>query len=436
MHVQLLKLRNFRNYQTAAVQLCGGRNIVIGENARGKTNLLEAIEICSTGKSYRAEKDFELILRGQSSASIEVAFRAGSYDESIAIEFTAGAAQSKSGEAKVRKVIKVNGVVQTSVKGLLGKLPVVSFKSADLNLLRSGPRFRRDWIDSIAVRLRPAFHDTLGNLAKALAQRNRLLRIIFEQGRLTDDLHEQLYVWDKQLAKYGTLVIKERLRVLAQLLPLAEEYQAVLSRRHEKLSINYSFAAGEPVEHDGADSSTEQDFSRGDVQPASSIAQMEDVELARLLLQLMKAKRSEEIRRKASLVGPHRDDLLFQLNDFDAVSYASQGQQRSLVLALKLAELKLVTNRINDSPILLLDDVLAELDVNRQALLMSAVDDNMQTIVTTTGLSGFGREWLEGARILSVEAGPVVESEDFESPGNKAADKADLVIIPNHERVN
>ncbi|MBY0547893.1 MAG: DNA replication and repair protein RecF [Candidatus Obscuribacterales bacterium] len=431
MHVQLLRVHNFRNYDSAAVHFSPGRNIVIGDNARGKTNLLEAVEICSTGKSYRADKDFELILRDQPGATIEVSFRTGSYDEAIAIEYIASATQTKSGDAKVRKIIKVNGVVQPSVRGLLGKLPVVSFKSADLNLLRSGPRFRRDWIDGIAVRLRPAFHDTLSNLAKALAQRNRLLRIIFEQGRLTESDQEQLYVWDKQLAKYSTLVTKERLRVLAQLLPLAEEYQAVLSRRHEKLSINYSFAAGEP-ERDLESAEESTDDSRGNTQPAAAIARMEDVELARLLLQLMKEKRHEEIRRKVSLVGPHRDDLLFQLNDFDAVSYASQGQQRSIVLALKLAELKLVTERINDSPILLLDDVLAELDVNRQALLMSAVDDNMQTIVTTTGLSGFGREWLEGARILSVEAGPVIATEDFVG----SAEKADLTIMPNHERVN
>lgn len=431
MHVQRLKVYNFRNYDSAEVYFSQGRNILIGENARGKTNLLEAVEICSTGRSYRAEKDFELILRGQSCATIEVAFRAGSYDEAIALEFIASATQTKSGDAKVRKVIKVNGVVQSSVRGLLGKLPVVSFKSADLNLLRSGPRFRRDWIDGIAVRLRPAFHDTLSNLGKALAQRNRLLRTIFEQGRLTDADQEQLYVWDKQLAKYSTLVTKERLRVLAQLLPLAEEYQAVLSRRHEKLSISYTFAAGEP-ERDPESAEDSDQKVQENTQPAAAIARMEDVELARLLLHLMKEKRHEEIRRKVSLVGPHRDDLLFQLNDFDAVSYASQGQQRSLVLALKLAELKLVTDRIGDSPILLLDDVLAELDVNRQALLMSAVNDNMQTIVTTTGLSGFGREWLEGARILSVEAGPLILTDDFVG----SAEKADLVIIPNHERVN
>lgn len=426
MYVKRLKLRNFRNYPSCEVEFSAGRNIIIGENARGKTNLLEAIEICSTGKSYRADKDNELILRSQTAASFEVAFRCGTYDESIAFELTAGAI-TKSGDPKIRKGIKVNGVTQSSVKGLLGKLPVVSFKSADLNLLRNGPRFRRDWIDGICVRLRPAFHDTLSNLAKALAQRNRLLRIICEQGRFTADDQEQMIVWDRQLAKYSTLVTKERLKAVAELLPLAEEYQYMLSRQYEKLTINYSFAAGEP-ERELEDEQSVAEHG-GD---SSDIGQMEDVEMARLLLELMRQKRQEEIRRKVSLVGPHRDDLLFQLNGFDAVSFASQGQQRSIVLSLKMAELKLVASRINDTPVLLLDDVLAELDSSRQALLMSAVDDNMQTIVTTTGLSGFGREWLDGARILTVESGPVIVAEGAcSSPQN-----ADLVIIPNHERVN
>ncbi len=428
MHVRSLRLRNFRNYASSLVEFAPTRNIVIGDNAQGKTNLLEAIEICSTGKSSRADRDLELILKGQSAASFEVTFSCGNYDETLAIDLSPGGTKGTANPGRIRKIIKVNGVVQSSVKGLLGRLPVVSFKSSDLNLLRGGPRNRRDWLDSIGVRLRPAFHDILSNYAKAVAQRNRMLKIIFERGRLTSEDQEQLYVWDKQVARFGTLVIKARLKILAQLLPLSEEYQSHLSRCNESLSINYAFAAGEPEKDDA-----EEPLDNG-TRPASEIAAMEDVELARLLIKHMKEKRNEEIRRKQSLVGPHRDDLLFQLNEFDAVSYASQGQQRSIVLALKLAELKLLTRHNNDSPVLLLDDVLAELDVNRQALLMTAIHDNMQTIVTTTGLSGFDWQWVEGARIITVSEGSIVKTEDSTTTQN--IQKPDLVITPPSERVN
>lgn len=426
MYVRSLQLSNFRNYASSLVEFSPGRNIIIGDNAQGKTNLLEAIEICSTGRSPRADRDAELLLRGESKGAFAVVFQSGGYEETLSIELAGTSENTASTElSKVRKLIKINGVGQSSVKGLLGRLPVVSFKSTDLNLLRGGPRNRRDWLDSIGVRLRPVFHDTLNNYAKAVAQRNRLLKLIFERGRFNQDDQDELYVWDKQVARFGTLVIKARLKILQMLLPLSEEYQAHLSCSHEALSISYSFAAGD-AEHE--DTSNEEPG-----RPATEIAQMEDVELARLLLNLMKSKRQEEIRRKQSLVGPHRDDLVFQLNEFNAVSFASQGQQRSIVLSLKLAELKLITTHINDSPVLLLDDVLAELDSKRQALLMDAIHDNMQTIVTTTDLAGFGREWIAGARIITVNAGNIVNCEDATTQN---AQNADPVITPTSERVN
>ncbi|HEY9791314.1 MAG TPA: DNA replication and repair protein RecF [Candidatus Obscuribacterales bacterium] len=427
MFVSKVSLVNFRNYQQCQLLLRPGRNVLIGENAQGKSNFLEAIELLATCRSPRADKDADLILWNSEAMSAKVDFVAGGSEESLCVRMarTAGLRPPVQSSAaagrppvqssnRVEKLATINGVQQKSMTELLGRLLVVSFASHDLNLLRGGPKFRRDWIDSLILKLRPAFISTFSDYQKSVAQRNRLLKSIFERGKVTVTDQDQLLVWDKQVARFGAAIIKQRLAMLARLLPLAENQQQRISRQKELLSIRYMFKASEQLveetwlgdEAEAADGGGDKDLSTGPL-TAMQLQQMEEIELAKTLMRLLKERRAEEIRRKQTTVGPHRDDLIICLNDKDAVTFASQGQQRSIVLSLKMAEVALIRECCNDSPVLLLDDVLAELDEFRQALLMSVTEEGLQTIITTTHLTGFDPRWLEGSVIFKVHAGVI-----------------------------
>jgi DNA replication and repair protein RecF len=415
MFVSRVQLQNFRNYEQCNLELSSGRNILIGENAQGKSNLLEAIELLSTGRSARADKDNDLVRWTSATMTAELDFFAGGHQESLRIRMAKQATQMPSAPSnRFDKNIAVNGVTQKSLNDLLGRLLVVGFASYDLNLLRGGPKFRRDWLDSLILKLRPTFIESFSNYAKSITQRNRLLKGIFERGKVTVTDQDQLLVWDKQVARFGARIIKQRLALLAQLLPLAEAQQQRISRQSETLSIRYMFKAGEQNAEermwgdDAQEAASEKDaaVSTGPLH-ADQLAAMEEIELAKTLMRLLKDRRHEEIRRKQTTVGPHRDDLIFCLNDADAVAFASQGQQRSIVLSLKMAEVALIREYANDSPVLLLDDVLAELDEFRQGLLMSLMEDGLQTIITTTHVSGFDPRWLKGSRIYRVHGGRI-----------------------------
>ncbi|HEY9678028.1 MAG TPA: DNA replication/repair protein RecF [Drouetiella sp.] len=399
MQIKKVTLTDFRNYQHSSVDLTDARNVLIGENAQGKTNFLEAIEIISFGRSPRASQDADLIRKGKDLLRIEVDFESNNSDVRASFAI---AKSEKPRSRGVERQIKVNGLTIGSAKALRGRLVTVSFKSSDLNLLRGGPKFRRDWIDEIMVTLKPAYQDTLSKYLKSVAQRNRLLKQLFEKGKVSVTDHDQLKVWDEQTAKFGAAIIKLRLQLLDELLPKAEQHQEHISGQREKLTAQYVFRASE------AKDNGEEDDAPVAISTKSLLDQSE-VEVAQLLMKLMKERRYEEIGRKQTLCGPHRDDIKFFINDADAVEFASQGQQRSLVLAFKLAELERVQENLSEPPVLLLDDVLAELDLNRQGLLMSLVVQNkMQTLITTTHVTGFKNEWLENASILHVDNGAIV----------------------------
>jgi DNA replication and repair protein RecF len=233
MQVTKVRLSNFRNYSDCELLLQRGRNIFVGENAQGKTNFLEAIEFLSTAKSSRADQDADLIRwhAPHMVAHLEFDSRAGIQELRVAF------GRDAAGGKKIEKKIGVNGVTQKTLGDLIGRLLVVSFSTQDLYLLRGGPRYRRDWIDSLVVKLRPSLQEVYANYKKSLAQRNKLLKSIFERGKVTVTDQDQLLVWDKQLARFGARVIKERLAVLARLLPIAEEQQGRISRAQESKAV-------------------------------------------------------------------------------------------------------------------------------------------------------------------------------------------------------
>lgn len=395
MRVSRVHVRNFRNYRNAALDLNEGRNVLIGENAQGKTNLLEAIELIASGRSDRAGNDRELVYRGENQALVEVSYHSAGYSETASLLLTAGERMSRKA--------KINGVMQSASRRF-ARLTTVSFKVSDLDLLRGGPKYRRDWLDQLVCKLKSSHFELTTRYDKIVQQRNRLLKTFFEKdGRLTVSDYDELKVWDKQLAQYGSQIIKQRVHVLGLLLPLAEAHQNEISGSRECLTAQYLF------KNDEAHSNSE---SEADVIGIEQLSQMTERELEQIISGQLKKRRAEEIARKQTVCGPHRDDVSFALNGFAATAYASQGQQRSLVLALKLGELKLVTLRLEEAPLLLLDDVLAELDLGRQGILMQLVNSEMQTLITTTHLDGFRAEWLEGAKIVTVRAGEILSDQE------------------------
>lgn len=394
MRVKELRIKNFRNYREEEVRFSGNRNIIVGKNAQGKTNLLEAIEYVSRGKSPRTANDFELISTGAPGLEIELDFQSRQGEESISVSISKNSSKVlKSGGFALEKKIKVNGTKYNSTRKLAGNFVTVSFKSEDLNLLRGGPKHRRDWIDQLGSTLKRTYSADLSKYTRTITQKNRLLKTLFEKGSASPTDMEELKTWNQQAALLGARVVKQRMETLENLLPLCKKEHSNISGKLEELSVEYFLNHREEDEEEDMDSAIQ------------AGVELDENDIARRLYRLFKKRSREEIVRKQSLSGPHRDDLKLLINGKDATAYASQGQQRSLVLSLKLAELSLVKDHIMEPPVLLLDDVLAELDLSRQSHLMQACDQDMQTLITTTHVDAFERKWLENAQFIEVEAG-------------------------------
>jgi len=429
MQIKQVTLTNFRNYAYAQADLWHERNILLGENAQGKSNFIEAIELLARGRSDRAVSDDDLIKAGCPSTSVQLTFEAEGRQETLALTLSKGNRQPGSkARSTIEKSVKVNGVSYTSLRSLGGRLATVSFKSEDLGLLRAGPKFRREWLDQIIVNLKPSMQDRLARYQKAVAQRNRLLKTLFEKGKVSVSQQDELKIWDQQLAEHGSAIVSARISVLGSLLNKGIEYQSKLSDQQETLAASYELRNSHSAETEENERLDDDRLVVGDSPQANHLvirgnsegegAAVTAQDIAAVLLRSYKESRFEEIARKQTLFGPHRDDISFFLSGKQATAFASQGQQRSLVLAMKLAELKLVSDRLNDSPVLLLDDVLAELDLNRQSLLMSLIRSDMQTIITTTHISGFRPEWLEKAAFIYVKEGSLERQHPDVSEGD------------------
>jgi DNA replication and repair protein RecF len=397
MFLKTLRLRQFRNYQEQKVAFAAPKTILVGNNAQGKSNLLEAVELLSTLKSHRANRDRELILESQPIAHIEGTLEriTGIIDLSLTLR------------SQGRRTVFINGNSPPSNVDFLSVLNVVEFSSLDLDLVRGAPESRRNWIDRLVIQLEPIYAHILSEYNKILRQRNALLRT--EKGLLNRSLNTQLPVlrnnntsttqqedkssfsqlalWDAQLVATGTRVIRRRDRILKRLIPLAQNWHHAISGSQENLHIEY--IANVSITDENLPLSPE-------IVQETFFAKIKEKAIA-------------EQYQGTTLVGPHRDDIAFTINKTPARQYASQGQQRTLVLALKLAELQLIEEVIGEPPLLLLDDVLAELDLNRQTQLLEVIQDRFQTLITTTNLSTFDAKWLRETQVLSVHSGKILE---------------------------
>jgi len=339
------------------------------------------VELLASLKSHRATRDRELVLdsatAGQVTATVEGAY--GTRELSMVFR--------KQG----RRTVAVNRENLRRQLDFLGVLNAVQFSSLDLDLVRGAPESRRSWIDGLLVQLEPVYSSMLQQYNQVLKQRNALLKKIraarkdHESSEFIGDYEPQstqLKLWDEQLAAAGSRVTRRRARVINRLAPIAESWHRRISG-DEQLQINYL--------------------------PNVEWTEDDPVKVQQAFLEQIEERSLVEQYQGKTVVGTHRDEIEFTINHTPARYYGSQGQQRTLVLALKLAELKLIEEVVGEPPLLLLDDVLAELDPNRQKQLLAVIGDRFQTIITTTHIDTFNQDWIKDSQILAVEAGNISE---------------------------
>ena len=362
MIIKSIELTNFRNYESLNLEFDKGTNILYGDNAQGKTNVLEAIYLSSITKSHKGSKDQDIIRFGESEAHLRT------YIEKDGDTYKVDMHLRKSGS----KVIAVNGEKLKKAAGLLGLLNVVFFSPEDLSIIKNGPSERRRFIDMELCQLDSFYLYNLNNYNKIVNQRNKLLKDIYTNY----SLKETLDIWDSQLISYGSKIIERRIAFINQLNEIIYDIHKKLSGDREEILIKY--------------------------EPNVLIEEFE---------KKLKQSQEKDIKLKMTTVGPHRDDICIDVNGIDIRKFGSQGQQRTAALSLKISEIELVKKITKDTPVLLLDDVLSELDSNRQKYLLDSIG-NIQTIITCTGLDDFVNDRFEINKVFKVSNGKIVGGND------------------------
>ncbi|OGO42085.1 MAG: hypothetical protein A2Z04_04980, partial [Chloroflexi bacterium RBG_16_57_9] len=388
MWLQHLTLANFRNYRQLDLKLPSGLILVYGDNAQGKTNLLEAIYVLATSRSPHTQTDRQLIHWAAETEPMPYARIAGTVQKADGIhrvELVLLKLPTQGGADRLQKQIKVDGVRRRALD-LIGLVPIVLFSPQDIDLVAGSPSARRRYLDATLCQIDPEYCRALAHYTQVLTQRNALLKDLQERrgGR------EELIFWDDGLVQHGALILERRLHIVETLRQRTCAIHADLTGGQEALDMAYLSSlketrAGKAPFPIGAD---------GQLPSREAITQ-----LFRAALQ---ARQGEEIARGVTVVGPHRDDLRLTINQVDAQLFGSRGQQRTLALALKLAETEVLRDAAGETPILLLDDVMSELDAARRAYLSARVNQHRQTIITSTDLTDFAPEFVEKARVLNV----------------------------------
>ena len=339
MIIESIELKNYRNYRQLHMDFDPGINVLYGDNAQGKTNILEAVYVCATTKSHRGSKDREIIEFGEDESHIKMTIRKDAVPYRIDMHL----------KKNRTKGVAINGIPIRKASELFGVVNVVFFSPEDLNLIKNGPAERRRFVDLELCQINRLYVHSLVQYNKIVLQRNKLLKEL----SFKPEYEEMLDIWDMQLISYGRELIRYRKDFIDQLNEIIADIHYKLSGQKEHLVMHY-------------DPNTKE----------------EDLEAA------LRRSRPQDKKQKTTLIGPHRDDIGFYVNQIDIRKYGSQGQQRTAALSLKLAEIELVKKLIKDYPILLLDDVLSELDSGRQRHLLDGIR-HIQTMITCTGLDDF-----------------------------------------------
>lgn len=369
MYISSLELADFRNIRSLGLEFSEGTNILYGENAQGKTNILESLYMISTTKSHRGVRDRDMIRFGREEAHIRSLFMRGEIDYRVDMHLR----KNRS------KGIAINGQRIRKASELIGLLHIVFFSPEDLGIVKNGPAERRRFMDMELCQLDASYLYNLNQYNKTVENRNRLLRDIY----IFPDLQETLDIWDSQLISYGQKIIASRRSFIEDLNGIVGDLHGKLSGNREHLSLRY-----EPNTEEG-------DFA-----------------------EKIRRSRDRDIHMKTTSTGPHRDDFSFIDGETDLRRYGSQGQQRTCALSLKLSEIDLVKKAIGHSPVLMMDDVLSELDSGRQNYLLSSIG-GIQTFITCTGLDEFVNNRFKIDQVFQIEDGSCVKkSQPEEDPGS------------------
>ena len=358
MYISSLELSDFRNFEKLNIGFSDGINIFYGDNAQGKTNLLEAMFMISTTKSHRGVKDKDLILFGKEEAHIKSILYKGNLDYRVDLHLRKGRS----------KGIAINGSRLKKASDLVGLLNIILFSPEDLSIIKNGPAERRRFLDIELCQLEKNYLNDLSRYTKSVEQRNKLLKEIEKHPSMEDTLD----IWDDQLLLNGTRIIERRKKFIEELNEIIPEIHSHLTGEKEKLKLRYL--------------------------PNTDIGYFQ---------KQLKARRRVDIIQKMTTVGPHRDDFEFE-GDIDYRRFGSQGQQRTCALSLKLSEIEIVRKATGENPVLMLDDVLSELDVHRQNDLMTTIG-GLQTFITCTGLDEFVNGRFSMDRVYHVESGTVLQ---------------------------
>lgn len=362
MYIKSIELSNFRNYEYLSMEFHPEKNILYGDNAQGKTNILEALYYCGMMKSHKGSKEKEIIKLNEKEAHIRMLIEKKGVTRKIDMHLK----RSKP------KGVAIDGIPIRRSSELIGLVNIVFFSPEDLGIIKHGPSGRRRFLDMELCQLDRVYYHDLAKYNKVMEQRNNLLKqITYDQSLLPT-----LDIWDEQLVEYGCRIIRRREKHMEQLNKVIASIHHKLSGGKENLVLGCEFSTS-----------------------VSSFRAM------------LEKNREKDLYQKVTSIGPHRDDISFMINDIDIRKYGSQGQQRTSALSLKLAEIEIVKQIVGERPVLLLDDVLSELDRNRQHYLLDSIKD-IQTIITCTGLEEFIKERIKVNQVYKVTNGTVSQEKN------------------------
>ena len=359
MKIKSLKLKNFRNYDLLKLEFDDATNIFYGDNAQGKTNILESIYLSGTTKSHRGTKDRDLVQFGQEESHIEAVVEKNGITYQIDMHL----------KKNSPKGIAINKIPIRKASELFGIINIVFFSPEDLNIIKNGPSERRRFIDLELSQLDKVYLNNLSNYNRIVNQRNHLLKDITQQRNLM----ETLDVWEIQLIQYVNKIMDRRKQFVNEINKIISNIHKKLTGQREEIHLIYEPSIGNLT-----------------------------------LEQALSKNRERDMKIKSTSVGPHRDDICFMAGNLDIRRFGSQGQQRTAALSLKLSEIELVRQSIHDTPVLLLDDVLSELDKHRQNYLLDSIHD-IQTLITCTGVDEFVNHRFSINKVFHVQDGQVAK---------------------------
>ena len=376
MRIKSLKLLYFRNYLSMNIDVHPSLNVLVGNNANGKTNILESIFCLALGRSYRTKSDSECIMFGETATAMSCVVNKNNKNLDIML-----------GISNKGKSAKIAGVKKNKLTDFVGELNVVLFSPEDLQLVKGSPSLRREFINREFYQFSRIYHKYYLMYQHLLKQRNSYLKDMRKNPKDEMSL-AYLETLTFQLAKVAMYITKERVSFVQDISKLTYKNMMNISNGQESLTIKYKSSVLESLNIADV---TEEGFTEEN------------------LTKVMMKKSFDDIMRGSTKIGPHQDDLGFYINDLDAKMYASQGQQRSIVLSLKLAEINYLKSKTGTYPVLLLDDVLSELDKNRQLKLLDAINENVQTFITTPSISDIKEDLLKKAKVFKIENGNISE---------------------------